>query len=66
ILPETGTVELTIYDALGNKVETLVNNQQDAGRYEISFTAKNLSSGLYFYRLTSGTATLTGKMNLIK
>ncbi len=66
ILPEPGPVELTIYDALGNKLETLVDKEQEAGMHEISFNAKNLSSGLYFYRLTSGNRTLTGKMNLIK
>jgi hypothetical protein len=45
---------LKIYDILGNKIATLVNEQQKTGFYEVKFDAQNLSSGIYFYRLQSG------------
>ena len=51
----TTTVQLKVYDVLGKEVETLVNTQQPAGYYEVEFNpssnGKNLSSGVYFYRL---------------
>ncbi|MDX2130160.1 MAG: LamG-like jellyroll fold domain-containing protein [Chloroherpetonaceae bacterium] len=65
-LAERATVNLVVYDALGRVVTTLVNSAQPAGRYEIPFQAGNLSSGVYFYKLTAGNFTSTKKMVLIK
>lgn len=52
-LPEKQSqlVTLTVYDVLGNKVATLVNEEQSAGNYAIDFNATGLSSGIYFYQL---------------
>jgi hypothetical protein len=44
-------VDLTIYNTLGQKMATLVDKQQPAGSYKVSFDAQNLSSGIYYYRL---------------
>ena len=63
---ETGMVTLKIYDVLGNKVTTLVNEEKIAGNYEINFNAGNLSSGLYIYQLKSGNFIQTKKMMLLK
>jgi len=57
---------LKIYDILGREVATLVNKQQQAGNYEVNFNANNLSSGIYFYKLQSGSFTKSMKMLLIK
>jgi hypothetical protein len=57
---------LKVYDILGREVTTLVNTKQSAGSYEVEFNAKNLSSGIYYYRLQSGSFTETKKMMLIK
>ncbi len=57
---------LKIYDMLGNEVATLVNEYKPAGSYEIVFNASELSSGIYFYQLTSGSQVLSKKMMLIK
>jgi hypothetical protein len=43
---------LKIYDILGREMKTLVNENMEAGKYEIQFNASNLASGIYFYRLT--------------
>ncbi len=52
-LPEDGTVTLKIYDVLGREVTALVNREQmDAGEYSVPFVATNLTSGVYFYRIT--------------
>ena len=57
---------LKIYDVLGNEVATLVDEFREAGRYEITFDASNLASGIYFYRLNAGSFVETKKMILIK
>jgi len=44
-------VTITLYDDLGREVRTLVNKNQEAGRYEITFYASRLASGVYFYRI---------------
>jgi len=41
-------VKLVVFDILGNEIETLVNEHQKAGNYEVNFDASNLSSGVYF------------------
>jgi photosystem II stability/assembly factor-like uncharacterized protein len=63
---KAGLVTLTIYDILGNEVETLVNKIQSSGEYEVTFKANNLSSGIYFYRLSSGSYSQIKKMILMK
>jgi len=57
---------LKIYDILGSEVATLVNQIQSAGNYTIRFDASNLTSGIYFYRLQSGSFVESKKMMLIK
>jgi hypothetical protein len=48
---EAGHVSLAIFDVLGRQVKALVDGEQSAGRYPVSFDASSLSSGIYFYRL---------------
>ena len=57
---------LKIYDVLGNEVVTLVDKYREAGTYEVEFIAKNLSSGIYFYKLTAGSFVETKKMTVLK
>ena len=59
-------VTLKIYDILGNEVATLVNEQKEAGYYEVRFDAKNLASGMYIYRITADKFSDVKKMLLIK
>ena len=68
---ETGhapSVRLVVYDILGREVETLVNEEQKPGNYEVEFTSRDqhLVSGIYFYRLQAGKYVATRKMLLIK
>ena len=65
-LPANSFVTLKVYDVLGNEVKTLVNQNQNAGHYQITFEAKNLASGLYFYQLKAGDNNLIKKMILMK
>ncbi|HMQ78212.1 MAG TPA: T9SS type A sorting domain-containing protein [Ignavibacteria bacterium] len=58
--------ELKIFDILGREVKTLVNENLRAGEYEVTFSAVNLPSGVYFYRLKTTEFTETKKMVLIK
>jgi phosphatidylserine/phosphatidylglycerophosphate/cardiolipin synthase-like enzyme len=64
--PGGSFVNLTVYNSMGQEVETLVNQKQSAGNYEIAFSGENLSSGIYFYSLISNKNTLTKKMLLLK
>jgi len=63
-------VQVQIYDVLGNKIATIVNEEKPAGNYKIEFFANGganeLSSGIYFYQLTAGGLIKTKKMIFIK
>ncbi len=67
-LPASSNVRLVIYDVLGRELQTLVSTRQNAGRYDVQFSVNNsqLSSGIYFYRLTAGKFIETKKMMLVK
>ncbi len=53
-LPVAEKVNLTVFNLLGQKVRTLVNEKQQAGAYNVSFDGQFLASGVYFYRLRAG------------
>jgi hypothetical protein len=59
-------VRLEIYDVQGRRVQTLVNERQQAGFYTVRWDAGNLASGVYFYRLRVGPHVKTMKMTLLK
>jgi hypothetical protein len=59
-------VEVAIYDVLGRKVRTLVDEQKAAGTYRVRFDASELTSGIYFYRIHAGDVVRTRKMMLVK
>lgn len=59
-------VQLTIYDILGRKITTLVNEEKSGGTYEVIFDASNLSSGIYFYSLKANSFNQTKKMVLLQ
>jgi hypothetical protein len=63
---EAGNVEIKVYDLLGREVAVLVNDFKQAGNYEVTLNAQNLSSGIYFYRMTSGNFTDVKRMVLVK
>jgi hypothetical protein len=57
---------LTIYDLLGRRIETIVDEYRQAGVHTVTFDASGLSSGVYFYRLQAGDAVETKRMVLLK
>ena len=65
-VPKSGFVKLTVFDVLGRKVETLVNENLNAGTYNADWNALNYSSGVYFYRLDTDELSLTKTMILMK
>jgi len=70
-LPKSGPVRLTIYNLLGQKVRTLLNARQNAGRHHVVWdgcdeTCRPVSSGVYYYRLEAGVTTQTKKMMLLR
>jgi len=65
-MKSAGKVSLKVYDALGRLVSTLVNDERKPGSYKQEFNAKNLSSGVYYYRLTVDSFTESKAMILLK
>jgi hypothetical protein len=65
-LPSAGFTTLTIYDALGREVEQVVNQNYQAGTHSVRWDAKNKTTGIYFYRLHSGSFVQTKKMIFVK
>jgi hypothetical protein len=65
-LPHRSPVLLTVYNTLGQKVTALVQGEQDAGSYEVKFDGSALASGVYFYRLQTGSFVNTKRLLLLK
>ena len=65
-IPDDGVVSLTVYNTLGQKIASLVNQYKQAGNYEVKFDASRFTSGIYFYRLEAGKFTSVKKMILMK
>lgn len=65
-IPQQSNVTLKVYNMLGQEVATLVNEQMNAGSYNVDFDASSLSSGIYFYSIQAGQFNVTKKMMLIK
>jgi hypothetical protein len=65
-VPQTSNVIIKVFNILGNEIETLVNEQKQTGIYEIIWSAEQLPSGVYFYRLQAGDFVETKKMVLLR
>jgi hypothetical protein len=65
-LPEKNHVSLRIYDILGNLVTTLIEQEMEPGFYSVNWNAVSLASGVYIYRLISGSFVSTKKLMLMK
>jgi hypothetical protein len=65
-VPKTSLVTIKVYDILGREVTTLVNVQKSPGNYSVQFSAARYASGIYFYRMQSGTFSETKKLLLLK
>jgi hypothetical protein len=65
-IPDVSRVSLKVYDMLGREAATLVDDVRGPGVYEAVFDAKNLSSGMYFYKFESGTFVQTKKMLILR
>ena len=65
-VPQESFVTVKVFNTLGEEVMTLVNEAKTAGTYNVSFNAKNLTSGIYFYSIKANDFTSTKKMILMK
>ncbi len=65
-LKESGRVRLTVYNALGQKIATLVDKKMQAGHKGVVWDAQDMPTGIYFYRLEAGSYTETKRMILLK
>jgi hypothetical protein len=65
-LEKSGYTTLEIYNTLGQLVITLIEGQMSSGQHQISFNAEKYTSGIYFYKLTSGNFTEMKKMMFLK
>jgi hypothetical protein len=65
-LPQARKVEIVVYDQLGQKVETLISEELEAGYHELQWNAMQYSSGVYFYTINAGQFKSVKKMLLLK
>jgi hypothetical protein len=65
-IAKEGQVRLTVFNAIGNNVATIVNENKPAGNYSVQFNRNNLATGIYMYRLESGNYSATKKFMLLK
>ncbi|NUN70830.1 MAG: T9SS type A sorting domain-containing protein [Bacteroidetes bacterium] len=65
-IPNSALTTLKVYNMVGQEVATLVNGQKEAGVYFVDFDASKLASGVYLYKLQSGSYVETKKMVLVK
>jgi len=65
-VPTNSPVTIKVFDAVGREVASLVDEVKPAGSYQITMNGKELSSGIYFYRMTAGSFTETKKLILLK
>ena len=65
-IPQPEFVTIKVYDILGREVKTLVNRQMQKGSYKLNFDGSGLASGIYFYRIKSGSFIQTKKAVLLK
>lgn len=63
---ESANVTLELFDILGRKIQTLVNEVRNPGRYQVRFNANTIASGVYFYRLKANSEVFIKKMTFIK
>lgn len=65
-VPQISNVKLSVYNMLGQRVQVLVDGVKSPGTYEVTWSAKNLASGLYIYQLEAGSVNISKKMMLLK
>lgn len=65
-LKESTPVKVEVFDVTGAKVATLANQQMNAGSHQVTWNAENVSSGVYYYKLTTNTTSESKQMVLIK
>ena len=65
-VPQRSIISLVVYNAIGQQVSVLANEEKEVGTYRINFDATGLPSGIYFYRLSAGNFVTTKKMVLLK
>ena len=65
-LPKSGLVQVKVYDILGNEIKNLLNEYKQAGTHYIEFDASKLSSGVYFFRISTNNFSDTKKMVLVR
>lgn len=65
-VPAAGRVKIVVYNQLGQQVAVIANREYPAGNYSVNFNASSLASGVYYYRIETGSFTQTKKMLLLK
>jgi alpha-tubulin suppressor-like RCC1 family protein len=65
-LPENTFVNITVYNMLGKRVATLINQKMEKGIHEINFNPQGLATGIYVYQMNAGSKVITQKMTLLK
>ena len=65
-LPEAAKVRLTVYNVLGEQIAELLNEERGAGYHEVNFNASGIASGVYYYRIETGSFVSVRKLVVVK
>jgi len=65
-IPQKSQIRIKVFDVLGREVANLADGVYEVGKYEVTFDASKLPSGVYFYNLTTGNNSISRKMLLVK
>jgi len=65
-LDKRSRVTLKVFDVLGREIRTLIEGENEAGKHEVKFDGRDLSSGVYIYKLSTANGVISKKMSLIK
>ena len=65
-MPQSGIVKLDVYDVLGREVETILNRYMQAGHHKAQWNASDVTSGIYFVRMQSGSFSQVRKGMVVK
>jgi hypothetical protein len=66
VIPKSSFVNIKVYNVLGKEIVTLINEERPAGNHEVEFSGTDLPSGVYFYKLQTGSFIQTKKMILLR
>ena len=65
-MPQSGNVKLSVYNTIGQRVTTLIDEEVNEGDHHVTFNANTLPAGIYYYQLSTGLSVESKQMLLTR